>query len=109
MLCCVVVLGSSSVSEGAEQLSMVACVSKVKMDRCPAVPAHLARVLSFALLKSACMPPNVYVSCCKTGSLAILQVPCRPSSPITIPYHTIHHTIYDTIPVSVWRVRAATR
>ena len=44
------------------------------MEKSPAVPPHLTKVLSFALLKGACVPPNVYVACSKSGSLALLQV-----------------------------------
>ena len=78
--------GSSTLpADGAEQLAVVTCVSKVKMERCPAVPPHLSKVRSFALLRTAPMPPNVYVACSKGSSLAILQVPLRriPPSQLT--------------------------
>ena len=61
-------------ADGADPLAIVPCVSKVKMDKCSAVPPQLSKVLSFALLKGACVPPNVYVACSKSGSLALLQV-----------------------------------
>jgi hypothetical protein len=77
--------GSSTLpADGAEQLAAVTCVSKVKMERCAAVPPHLSKVRSFALLRTAPMPPNVYVACSKGSSLAILQVPPRPPEPVDL-------------------------
>lgn len=57
-----------------DSLASVTCVSKVKMEKCSSVPSHFQKVVSFALLKCAYFPPNVYAAVSKTNGIAILQV-----------------------------------
>lgn len=61
------------VQSGEAQVQTVGCISKGKIDK-SGLPSHLSKIQSFALLKSAYLPPCTYITCSKTHSIAILQV-----------------------------------